>query len=366
MELRSEGQISKIEVSGYKSIDNAEINLNMLNVLIGSNGAGKSNFISIFKFLDELVSQRLQVSVSLHGGADNFLFFGSKTTSELKIDFSFGNNGYNFVLKPTPDDHFIFANECFYWNVSGNRSLGTGHLESKWKSGTNTGIDEYVQDIFKKHRWRVYHFHDTSDTAPVKKNHLLSDNLFLRSHAQNLGAFLYRLRETSSSEYSNIIAAIRSVAPFFDDFVLEPNPLSPDNIQLMWKDVRSEVIFTASQLSDGTLRFICLAVLLLQPVELMPDSIIIDEPELGLHPFAIQMLAEMMKKASSDKQVIVSTQSITLLNEFTADDIIVVDHIGNHTEFNRYSCDRLNEWLQDGYSLGDLWQKNVLGGRPSW
>lgn len=364
--LMNNRQISEISIEGFKSIKEAKIDLNMLNVLIGSNGAGKSNFISIFKFLDSLISRELQTYVSINGGAEKFLFFGSKETSELKVSFKFGYNGYGFCLSPTLDDHFVFSDETFYWNMYGDRSLGKGHLESRWMSGTGTRVDGYVNDILKGQKWRVYHFHDTSDSAPIKKTQYITDNIELRQDARNLGSFLYRLRETAPQEYRTIVETIQTVAPFFGDFVLEADPLNPENIMLKWRDARSDISFTASQFSDGTLRFICLATLLLQPLGLMPETIIIDEPELGLHPFAIQMLAEMIKRASMVKQIIVSTQSITLLNEFLPEDVIVVNHKENHTEFNRLKEDDLREWISEEYSLGEMWEKNVFGGRPTW
>lgn len=357
-------QISKISIEGYKSINKCEIELKMLNVLIGSNGSGKSNFISLFKLLDNMIAEKLQLYVTLNGGADSFLFFGSKNTEKMKVKFRFGNNGYDFELVPAQGDHLVFANEAFYWNMNGTWSLGSGHLESKWRYGTNTGIDSFVQSILKEQRWKVYHFHDTSDNASVKKYHSLSDNLQLADDARNLGAFLYRLRETEEGKYQYIVDIIRLAAPYFHDFVLEPDPINPDSILLRWNDIHSDVPFSVAQMSDGTLRFICLTVLLMQPAELQPETILIDEPELGLHPYAIKLLADMLKKASQKKQIIISTQSVELLNEFSVDNVIVVDHIDNHTEFERLSEEQLKIWLDSDYSLGQMWGENVFGGRP--
>ena len=146
--------------------------------------------------------------------------------------------------------------------------------------------------------------------------------------------------------------------------MLRPDPLNETQIILEWKDINSEVPFLGAQLSDGTLRFICLATLLLQPRELMPETILIDEPELGLHPYAISLLAALIKKASVEKQIIISTQSVELVNEFSANDIIVVNHHDDHSEFERLDADKLQTWLEDDYTLGDLWKSNIIGGRP--
>lgn len=357
-------QITNIEIEGFKSIQRCNLDLGMVNLLIGSNGAGKTNFISLFKMLQSMIDENLQTYIAKHGGPNAFLFFGSKQTERITVKFFFGNNGYQFVLTPTNDNRLIFEDELFYWNVTGAQSIGRGHQESVWKNGRHNGIDTCVQPILRNQKWRVYHFHDTGDTALVKQIHGLNDNEEFATDARNLAAFLYRLRETESNSYHQIVRTVQLVAPFFDDFVLRPNPLKPDSIQLEWNDKKGDIPFTASQLSDGTLRFICLATLLLQPEHLMPETILIDEPELGLHPYAVSVLASLIKKAAVEKQIIVSTQSVELLNEFEAKDVIVVGHENNHSEFERLSEEELKVWLEDDYTLGELWKKNIFGGRP--
>lgn len=211
----------------------------------------------------------------------------------------------------------------------------------------------------------MYHFHDTSRTAKVKQEHNISNNQALMFDASNLAAFLYRLKNNHGKSYDEIIETIRLIAPYFDDFMLEPQEGNAEQIVLKWHQKGCEDVFNASQLSDGTLRFICLTTLLLQPSELQPATIIVDEPELGLHPYAITMFAEMVKQVAAKKQIIISTQSVELLNEFSVEDVVVVnkDDDGAST-FNRLDEDELELWLED-YSLGDLWKKNVLGGRLS-
>jgi len=210
--------------------------------------------------------------------------------------------------------------------------------------------------------WKLYHFHDTSDSARVKQTGDINDNFFLRGDAGNLAAFLFNLKNAFSSHYEIIRGSIRQVVPFFDDFILRPQTDNPNKIRLEWREQGSDYPFLAHQLSDGTLRFICLAALLLQPQP--PSTIVIDEPELGLHPFAIAVLASMMRSAAARTQVIASTQSVPLVNEFDPDDLIVVNRREQETKFDRVTGSELAEWL-DEYKLGELWQKNVLGGRPS-
>ena len=191
---------------------------------------------------------------------------------------------------------------------------------------------------------------------------LINDNIELSTDARNLAAFLYRLKNTEENSYNQIVRTIQLVAPYFEDFILRPNPLKPDSIRLEWKDKNSDIPFIASQLSDGTLRFICLATLLLQPFSLMPETILIDEPELGLHPQAINRLATLIKKASANSQVIVSTQSVNLVDNFDADDIIAVDMKDHASCFQRLNKEKLSAWL-DEYSIGELWDKNLIGGQ---
>jgi predicted ATPase len=212
--------------------------------------------------------------------------------------------------------------------------------------------------------WQVYHFHDTSASARVKQTGDLHDNLFLRPDASNLAAYLYLLRETKQAYYRNIVETIRLAAPFFGDFVLRPSPFNPEKIRLEWQERGSDLLFGPHALSDGTLRFICLVTLFLQPPDRLPTTIVLDEPELGLHPYAIALLADMVHSASQHTQVILATQSVTLVNQFQPEDILVVDRDQGKTVFRRLAEEEMTAWLED-YDLGDLWEKNLLGGRPS-
>jgi predicted ATPase len=362
--LSDSNQLSKLVLSGYKSIEQCALELGSLNVLIGANGAGKSNFIGFFRLINRLLDQQLQVYVSDAGGPDALLHFGRKKTEEFKAELYFGNNGYKFRLKPTQDNRMMFAYEAFWWNaMSGDWRPASGHFESYAEAQKRkTLIYQHVVPAMRS--WRVYHFHDTSRSALVKQLHSINDNEYLRDDARNLAAFLYRLKRHHEAQYKRIVKSIQMVAPFFGDFHLRPAVDNKDTIQLEWTEAGQDVPFSASALSDGTLRFICLATVLLQPEEFMPATILIDEPELGLHPFAIAVLGGMMKATAQQHQLIVSTQSVELVNEFDAEDLIVVDKVGGASTFKRPDVTALQAWL-DEYSLGELWKKNVLGGRPT-
>jgi predicted ATPase len=226
-------------------------------------------------------------------------------------------------------------------------------------------VPHYVFDAVSS--WVVYHFHDTSSTAGVRRQGPINDNETLRPNAENLAAFLYRIQQTDALSYERIRDVVRLAAPFFDDFKLRPVATNPELIQLEWLQKESDYPFRSSQLSDGTLRFICLATALLQP--LLPATVLFDEPELGLHPYALTLLANLFRQAAREfgdhisKQVIVSTQSAPLLNEFAPEHVVIVERTQGQSTFRRLKHADLSEWLKE-YSLGELWQKNVLGGRP--
>ena len=362
----SRDQLSRITISGFKSIKQCDIKFRKVNVLIGSNGAGKSNFISAFTLLQNILSQNLQVFVA-QSGMNSLFYNGRKATDEIDFEVYFGSNSYGFVLIPTDDNRLIFRKEYFGYHGSweNESNVSRGSIESQWQTGAHNNIDAYVIPILEKQNWRVYHFHDTGRSAKVKQEHNISNNKVLMNDAGNLAAFLFRLKNNYEKSYEEIVHTIQLIAPYFADFVLEPQEGNEEQIVLKWQQKGCEDIFNASQLSDGTLRFICLTTLLLQPHELQPATIIVDEPELGLHPYAITIFAEMVRQLSDEKQIIISTQSVEMLNEFDVEDIIVVDRGENGSEFKRLNEDELEIWLEDDYALGDLWKKNILGGRLS-
>jgi len=356
-------QLSRIVLRGFKSIRECDLELKELNVLIGPNGAGKSNFIGFFRLIQQMLAGKLQLYVSRQGGPDALLYFGRKKTEQLSAELYFGDNGYKFVLEPTQDNRMMFAEENFWWNRWGDWDIGSGHFETAVETQKDqTKIYDYTVPAMKS--WRLFHFHDTSDSARVKQRHAININDYLRPDARNLAAFLYLLKNQHPAHYQRIVKTIRLVAPFFNDFYLRPQPDNKNQIELEWTEQEEDTPFKAHLLSDGTLRFICLTTVLMQPEAFQPETILIDEPELGLHPFAIRLLASMLRSTAKNRQIIVSTQATDLLNEFDAEDVIVADRDESGTYLHRLDADSLASWLEE-YSLGELWQKNIIGGRPS-
>jgi predicted ATPase len=361
--------LEELTVRNFRSIREQTLKLGRMNVFIGGNGSGKSNLVGVFHFLNQVVQEQLQTYTGTAGGADNILYFGRKRSPSLAVAVNFAEgsyaNGYSFELVPTEEDRFIFTDETIYFHDRGrgfprpmDLPLGEGHAESKLP-GSKERVATYVKSDLKS--YRIYHFHDTSSGAKVKQTGELEDNSYLREDASNLAAFLYRLQERDSSTFENIEGTLRQVAPFFDSFRLKPSRLNPDKIRLEWKEKGSDRYFNAHALSDGTLRFICLATLLLQPTT--PPVILIDEPELGLHPAAIELLADLFSSASERTQVIAATQSVTLVNQLTPESVWAVDRVNGESVFRHLAKEDLSAWL-DGYGLGELWEKNVVGARP--
>lgn len=344
-QVNNSGHLSRLVLRGYKSIAECDLALGRLNVLIGANGAGKSNLIGFFRLINRILDEQLQSAVGLAGGPDVLLHFGRKKTETLDAELYFGNNGYRFTLRPTQDNRMMFAHEALWWNRHGDWRPRSGHFETYVEEQkAHTRIYDYVVPSMRS--WRLYHFHDTSGSALVKQIHNINDNEYLRDDARNLAAFLLRLKNHHEAHYRRIVKAIGLVAPFFGDFHLRPTVDNREKIQLEWTEEGQDEPFSASALSDGTLRFICLATVLLQPDAFMPAAILIDEPELGLHPFAISVLGGLMKSAAQQHQLIVSTQSVELVNEFDAEDLIVVDKRGGASAFSRLDTGALTEWLE--------------------
>jgi len=366
-------KLKKIILAGFKSIKEMNLDLGSLTVLIGANGAGKSNFISFFKMLNEMMAKRLQQYIGISGHAQSVLYFGPKVTPQMEAQLEFevdnGLDKYIMRLIHAAGDTLVFADESLIFHQTGLPrpkvlSLGSGHDETRIGQKAEEG--EPTAKVFKRllDYCRVYHFHDTSVTSRVRQYCYIGDNRWLMPDAGNLAAFLLRLRqENNGTVYRRIVSTIKLVAPFFDDFVLDPiNSISKDII-LNWKEKASDQVFGPHQLSDGTLRAICLIALLMQPEDELPSLIIVDEPELGLHPYALNLIAALFKKVAHHTQVIISTQSSSFLANFDMEDLVVVDREGKESKFTKPDSKKLLAWLEE-FNLGEVWEKNVIGGGP--
>lgn len=356
-------QLKRLTVRGYKSIyELKDFDLRSLNVLIGANGAGKSNFINLFRMLAAIADQRLQLFVQSQDGPDSLLFGTRTRTRNIEVKVEFEGNGYEISLVES-GDRLIFARENvltvsdYHHNTF---AIGTGQVETNLPDQAQGPFMPYARKAIAG--WRAYHFPNTSRSALIRQKHRVGDNLILRSDAENLAPFLRRLREQHPEYHDRIVRTIQQVAPFFDDFVYRKDA---ERVELEWIAVGDpDMVFSARQLSDGTLRFIALATLLLQPAELQPDTILIDEPELGLHPYALAVVASLLQQAAETRQLIIATQSVELVNEMRPEDVVVVNRDDGASNFKRLDEQELADWLKD-YGLGELWERNILGGGPA-
>jgi predicted ATPase len=366
----SDIKLKSFTIKGYKTIKAIEnFEPRPINVLIGPNGAGKSNFISFFKFLSWILNSdgKLQEYVAYLGGANDILHDGADVTKSIdaaiSLTTSSGVNEYKFSLMFAKPDKLVFKEEKYRYSdikQSGEATwspCGVGHEEAKLPEVNNKTAATILRLLRKL---VVYQFHNTSDTAPMRLKWSASDGRWLKQNGENLGSFLYRLKNEEKLYYQKIIKFIRLVLPFFDDFELDEEF---GQILLRWKEKGTVKIFNAGQASDGMLRTIALISLLAQNPKDLPTVLFLDEPELGLHPSAIDAIAGLIKAASSHCQVFIATQSISLVNNFELDDLVVIDRKGRNSEYHKPDSENLQAYLEE-FTTGQIWEKNIIGGRP--
>ena len=355
--------MNRIEIEGYKSFKKIDITLNPVNLLIGANGSGKSNFLSFFEMLNRIYEKKLSPYVALNGGTARFVHKGPKVTDTIRARATFNSHTYGFELKDG-DNQFVFMHEWTgYTSIDGstdNTDISSYKNESAIKDYTGSTSEEQTTDYL--HTISKYHFHDTGKQSPfTSESNIQNDVFYLYESGKNLAAFLFGIQQKEPMTYKRIVRVIQSVAPYFSDFYFHPN--ENGNIRLLWRDKFSDTVYGPTDLSDGTIRFIALTTLFLQPNP--ARLLVIDEPELGLHPVAISKLAGMIKSVKDrGVQVIAATQSADLISYFEPEDVITVNQVDGETHLNRLDANHLAHWLDD-YTLGDLWKNNIIkGGQP--
>ena len=363
--------LNKLTIRGFKSIRALEdFELKSLNLFIGANGAGKSNLISFFRMLHAFMEGNLNSYVIDNGGMSDLLFNGRKETESMYFEMRFGSRGLRFTLKQGLKEEPNIVNEARYyaggktqWWIMGDSFDGKSKVASEAGSSSSDAENSRpVVDAIKS--WQIYHFHDTSATAGMRHYGIIQDYRELRIDAANLATYLAYLRDIHPRSYADVLDAVRLVTPFFDDFILDPRQMGEaQKVNLSWKQKGSDYPMQPYHLSDGTIRFIALATALLQPEP--PSTIIIDEPELGLHPHALAILAELIQHAATRTQLIIATQSATLLDHFGVEDIVVVKRENAGSTFRRLEQKDYDKWLES-YTVGELWTKNVITGVPSY
>jgi predicted ATPase len=356
------GKLKQLTVKGFKSIREIDaLELTDINIVIGQNGAGKSNFISLFRFLPKAVSSEFSNYIIKQGGIGKILFFGPKETSALELSLRSGLYQFGTALEPTAEGGL----SCAYMKLESNdqvmplQTIDPLEYHHEQKRKFNNFILKQIEKRFEK--WRVYHFHDTSENSPLRSSAPLTEPERLATDGGNLAAFLYFLQERHPGTFEAILNTVRQIAPFLGTLVLRPEALNPNLIRLRWRHVGHDELFDVSDLSDGTLRFLALTALLLQPDP--PSTIVLDEPELGLHPAAIAQLAALIHQVAPQVQIIAATQSPTFANHFGWQDFIIADRYEDASRFRRLKEEEVSAWM-DEYAMGEIWEKNLIGGRP--
>ena len=371
--------IESVRIRGFRSLADVELsNLRNANVLIGANGSGKSNFIRFFEMMSWMLrSRQLGEFVERHGGADDQLYGGNRVTPRMKAEIVLrteaGRNDYRFALVHAHPDRFVFTEEAFRFSGAGFptearwQHAPSGQSEAEIVNmaqappspGVNPTTARVIVHLLKS--CHVYQFHDTSDTSNFKKRCDADDNNYLRTNGGNLAAVLHRLEQEDVGRFDLILRHIRRVLPVIDRFQIEE---SYGKVSLRWKARGTDKTFGAHLTSDGSLRFFALVTLLNLPLEMLPNVLLLDEPELGLHPAAIALVGSMIKSLAADRQIIVATQSPLLVDAFDLDEIVVADLDDGKTKFRKLESSEYKQWLDDSFTPGDLWRKNLIGGRP--
>lgn len=390
-------QIDSVSIKGFRSLAEVEIaQLPQAVVMVGANGSGKSNFIRFFEMVQQTLNEhKLGMFVSDQGGADDQLFGGASISKQIEATISIRNkvgiSQYHFQLSFAQPDRLQFAKELFRFveeecretqfekgrdsnSELGWQDLGNGHTEAKilevacshssdngdnnceWKGHCRAAKE--VVNLFKKSS--IFQFHDTSDTSKMKIKWDIHDCFSLRPDGGNLASVLHKLEKDNPLEYKSIHRDISQVLPDFGGFAIQEEN---GKVILRWKSLGTRKIFGAHLTSDGSLRFFALATLLNLPSEMLPDVIFLDEPELGMHPAAISLVGSIIDVISQKCQVILATQSPLLVDEFDLDEIIVFDLKDGKTLARQLEEKEFKHWLEK-YTTGQLWQKNVIGGRP--
>jgi predicted ATPase len=373
--------LKRITIEGYKSIKKMNLDLGPRTILIGANGSGKSNFLSFFTLLAAVANNRVALEVERAGGAHALLHHGPKVTSRTLGQTWFetpeGRYTHWFALAFAAGDRLIPEGDLLVPDGEhfarplppgeAGRDIhavcGSGGF-SRPTDGTPASPDAPAAQIQALvEQLQLYHFHDTSFNSPLRLTATIEDNHRLHADGGNLPAVLYKLRQVRPVAYRRVVGTLRQIVPPFDDFVLAPRELNPDTILLQWRERSSDYVFGPHQVSDGTLRAIALVTLLSQGKDDLPRMLLLDEPELGLHPAAINVIGGLLRSASHHCQVIVATQSAALVEGFEPEDVVVVDRDNGQSTFKRQDVAELADWLKD-YTLGQLWEKNVFGGGP--
>lgn len=361
-------KLKSIEVDNWKSLRSLRLDFDDINVLIGPNGSGKSNLVQFFHMMNMMMSGNLQLFIGRAGGANSLLHYGSKNAlfidSKLTFSTDTGTDDYTFRLIHGAPDTFVFANESITFQANRHtvrpffEEFGAGHKESllEQKHDRATIAKRPIFGVVRSMLTgvRYFQFHDTSIESHIRSFAREENNRSLFHNGGNVAAVLLRLKKEFPAAFSNVVDRVRAGVPAFRDFVLESDH---GQLLLEWTDAHRGQRFGPHQLSDGSIRLITLHTLLALPPEMSPSVVIIDEPELGLFPRAIETLAEAIRSASSRRQIVLATQSNRLVRFLNPASLICCSWRVGESTIERVSPIDQFEFM-DNYTLGDYIERN--------
>lgn len=391
--------IEKLEIRGYKSLKDLDLELGPLTVLIGPNGGGKSNILDFLSFLSEAVNEKMQKAVLDRGGFQALAFAGGAEQISWDLQFKLGPLGvfgldegpihykggvkgirHMFALESeeltrtkggmplvtVKKGKAIFRRMTHQAVKGGDSSPEMQLMDSELAIAQVRDPQAYPTVDRLRHyiaSWMIYGGFNTGLNAPIRQAQLASPERRLLPDGSNLTTVLYNLWNSHEyrSKRDEISETLKTAYPHFEDLTFPAE--SQGKIILHWNDRHfKKRSFSATFLSDGTLRLLCLVTILLSPDP--PPLICIDEPELGLHPSLLRLIADLLKDAAVRTQLVVATHSPQLVSDMAVDQVAIVESEKGATTINRLS-DRpgLDQWLKD-FSLGELWTMGELGGRP--
>ncbi len=367
--------IKKLHLRNLLSFEDCEVELQNLNILIGPNGAGKSNLIEAIGLLRSLVYDHAAY-VRQGGGSTAWIWKGQRGESaQMDTLIDGGAHGdllHSFKMDGTAagltwEQLLIVNTESYsFKRESGQLSISQGY------SGPYTSSES----VFHKYK-------DPADKSPttrtgerigeirIYREFRTGKNEMLRSGGPGSGLEATHLEEGGQNlalvlhEFDSLgrLDQIRGLLEELNQGYRNIKPRFLNGIWLVQLNEEGLLDPVMSQrISDGTLKFICLAALLLDPSP--PPVICIEEPEVGLHPDAMRVVARLLREAADRTQLIVTTHSADMIDEFsgTPEAVVVTEKNERHaTQFNRLDRDKLASWL-GRYQLGELWQKGEIGG----
>ena len=375
----------QIQIKGYRALADVTLDLHPLTVMIGPNGCGKTSLLEVFQLLKEAAQGRLGEAIANLGGFMSVLTRTSDVPSRmefaLKVDInsqlSPGPISYHLALEPGSQGvGFVSVLERL-----SQLKPGTGphhYIDSSAPAGTELKLSKRLSedkglffkpetepDVFRDILTKIHPlgFLDVTPRAPIRLPQTLTPVIYPGRNGESLFAALYNMRESKATlpSYERIIETLRLGFPDFDH--LELPVVGGGQITLAWHQKDLTVPLYPNQLSEGALRFLWLTTTLLSPEP--PPLILIDEPEISLHPELLQIVAALMRDASARTQLLIATHSSDLIRWLRSDEVVVIDKQDGKSTFTWATDPSLNleEWLKE-YTLADLWYMGNLGGRP--